>query len=146
MAAQFDASQYGFFGGPSGEGEGVLLSELEGEGGDAASQATSDNSPFPPARPATGAEGGGGGGDTYHLWGGALLPDELDRLSLGEGAAGHHPAPNAGSAAAPGAQAAPAPGPPQQPGDLASLWGNAQGDRNDPFGSYLAGLRLGTGF
>lgn len=21
-----------------------------------------------------------------------------------------------------------------------------QGDRNDPFGSYLAGLRLGTGF
>jgi hypothetical protein len=35
MAAQFDASQYGFFGGsaPGGDDAAALLSELEGAGG-----------------------------------------------------------------------------------------------------------------
>ena len=156
---------------------------------------------------ADGGEGGGGGGDSYHLWGGAMLPDELDaKLTLGGGEGGGG-----------GRGSAPPSAPPslagdqaqqqqqqQQGGDLASLWGNAQvggrrtqrlarrlgagmappvlrapqlapsparpggratpwltrrmpprpalprlclqGDRNDPFGSYLAGLRLGTGF
>ena len=129
-----------------------------------------------------------------------MLPDELDaKLSLGpEPGRGSAPpsAPPSISAGSPPAGAAGTQGAQQQPGDIASLWGNAQvrrpaapgspaaaccaaghepsataahaclrhipvppclltlpspppclqGDRNDPFGSYLAGLRLGTGF
>ena len=55
MAAQFDASQYGFFGGaPAGDEGGLLLSELEGaaeggaEGGAGAGGRASSSSSLPP--------------------------------------------------------------------------------------------------
>ncbi|KAL4425675.1 hypothetical protein ABPG75_009691 [Micractinium tetrahymenae] len=153
MAAQFDASQYGFFGAGGAGAEGELLGEIETKA-PAAAAAAGNAPPRPKSDP--GAEGEGEG---YHLWGGASLPDELDsKLNLGgdphaggRGSAppsvivGSAPAEGAGMAAA--AAAAQQQQQQQQPAaDLASLWGNAQGDRNDPFGSYLAGLRLGTGF
>ena len=51
MAAQFDASQYGFFGGaPVAEEGDVLLSELEGEGGSGALEGSADAG-GQPARP-----------------------------------------------------------------------------------------------
>eukprot|EP00887_Chlorella_sp_A99_P000842 scaffold5.g842.t1 len=149
QAAHFDASQYGFFGGgapggaPGAGGADDLLGELESEGsGGAAANSGS--------RPASGAGGAGEaeGAAAFRHWNANLLPQELEsRLNLGgsAGAApGSAPAHLAGMPAAPGGgqQAAGAAG----QANLAALWGNAQGDRNDPFGSYLAGLRLGTGF
>lgn len=152
MAAQFDASQYGFFGGaPVAEEGDVLLSELEGEGGSGALEGSGDAG-GQPARPSSdpGTGAGKGSGDRYQLWGGALLPDELDsKLNLGPAEPGRGSAPPSAppsvTAGSPPAGAAGAAGS-QPTADIASLWGNAQGDRNDPFGSYLAGLRLGTGF
>jgi hypothetical protein len=90
-----------------------------------------------------GAEGGEGG-ETYHLWSGSLLPDELDaKLNLGD-----QPAHAAGPSSAPPSvvgSASPAPPPSQaatqQPPDLASLWGNAQvGTRDACQAEYAHGL------
>jgi hypothetical protein len=154
MAAQFDASQYGFFGGaPVADEGGLLLSELETEGGAASGglEGSTEADADQPARPSSdpGAGAGEGSADRYQLWGGALLPDELDsKLNLGPepGRTSAPPAaPPSVTAGSPPAGAAGAAGG-QPTADIASLWGNAQGDRNDPFGSYLAGLRLGTGF
>ena len=192
MAAQFDASQYGFFGGaPVAEEGGVLLSELEGESGSGALEGSGDagdqparprwvlrwlgwrrlgsecmgaaqriahaeagklppsicacplcadacQTPHPSPHhllppccrsdPGTGA--GEGSGDRYQLWGGALLPDELDsKLNLGPAEPGRGSAPPSAppsvTAGSPPAGAAGTAGA-QPTADIASLWGNAQ--------------------
>lgn len=140
MAAQFDAGQYGFFGGapPTDDASG-LLSELEGEGGGGGEGGGAGGAGEAPPRPRSDPGVPEGGQEGYHLWAGAMLPDELDsKLTLGEGGGRGSAPPTApaslaagsppGGAAAPAAaqQAGQQPQGAAAPGDLASLWGNAQ--------------------
>ena len=69
-----------------------------------------------------------GRGSSREAWDSASLPGDLDRRSDAGSADGALPAS-------------------QGHGQGAALWGaSSQGNATDPFGSYLAGLRLGTGF
>lgn len=116
-AARFDAGQYGFFGDAGSEGG------LE-DGVDSGS-APPGGIERPRSADAVLAPGRGG---SHEAWDTASLPGDLDRRS------------DPGSADG-------APHPPQGHSQGAALWGaSSQGNAADPFGCYLAGLRLGTGF
>jgi hypothetical protein len=123
MAKEFDATQYGFFGNSSS-----IMSAEGSDAGDAAALLT--------ALETAASAGRDGLPDS-------LLPDDLaEKLTLNDPIA-HHPQQQQQH---------------QQRGgagndQAASLWGSSaaptqdgNGGAGDPFGSYLAGLRLGTGF
>ena len=144
-AAQFDASQYGFFGGagsPAAADDGLLLGELESDG--ARSTASGDAVSRAPSGGAGAVVGGCAGGasataeeadaDSFHLWNASLLAEDLEgRLNLAGGAQG-----GAAGGLQPGSAPASLAGPAAGHGhggvataaaaqtNLASLWGPAQ--------------------
>ncbi|KAL4521981.1 hypothetical protein Ndes2437B_g07740 [Nannochloris sp. 'desiccata'] len=128
MAKQFDATQYGFFGGSSN-----IMSTEESDNGDAAALLT--------ALETAASAGRDGLPDS-------LLPDDLtEKLTLNDHSHIAHQQQHQQYAAAAGnnQQAAALWGP--SPTTVTSTPQDGGGGRaGDPFGSYLAGLRLGTGF